>query len=213
MELKISVKIIIALILQYDQVHAGNFYSFVKRNVPLSGIIKTIPGVTRRVCVLKCRMSNKCGYSAMDTESDDCLHLSTLNIKGDEKTLIVNLFEETLTDLKVPGKWKFKTEHALFGSPYLLSTNLQGCKKKRNEEKKFTRSTTIKYKLLKYTQQIFSVRVNNNHCEQNNFCLFFTYILALDAKTFRQVKGACSVIPFKGHAPLNEGAFLSTIRW
>ena len=103
MEIKNLTRIIIAVILQCCDVHAGGFYSFVKRNVPLSGIIKTIPGVTRRVCVLKCRISNKCGYSAMDTESDDCLHLSTLNIKGDEKTLIVNLFEETLTDLKVQG--------------------------------------------------------------------------------------------------------------
>ena len=103
MEIKNLTRIIIAVILQCCDVHAGGFYSFVKRNVPLSGIIKTIPGVTRRVCVLKCRISKHCGFSAIDTESNDCIHLRTLNITGDEKVVTVNLLEETSTDRKVPG--------------------------------------------------------------------------------------------------------------
>ena len=36
-----------------------------------------------------------------------------------------------------------------------------------------------------------------------NFTWFLTLILGLDASTFRQVKGACSGIPFRAHAPLN----------
>ena len=36
-----------------------------------------------------------------------------------------------------------------------------------------------------------------------NFTWFFNLILGLDASTFRRVKGACSVIPFKGTCALD----------
>ena len=39
-----------------------------------------------------------------------------------------------------------------------------------------------------------------------NFTWFLTLILGLDALTFRQVKGACSVIPFKGACTVKQGA-------
>lgn len=103
MDLQTFVKIAVALFVQLHHISAEYFYSFVKRNVPLAGIIKIIPGVTKRVCVLKCRMSKNCGYLAIDTESKDCIHLRTLNITGGEKVVAVNLLKETSNDLKVKG--------------------------------------------------------------------------------------------------------------
>ena len=44
-----------------------------------------------------------------------------------------------------------------------------------------------------------------------NFTWFVTLILGLDASTFRWVKGACSVIPFKGACALKRGAPLSGV--
>ena len=39
-----------------------------------------------------------------------------------------------------------------------------------------------------------------------NFTWFVTLILGMDASNFRWVKGACSVIPFKGACVLKQGA-------
>ena len=44
-----------------------------------------------------------------------------------------------------------------------------------------------------------------------NFTWFVTLILGLDASTFQWVKGACSVIPFKGACALKRGAPLSGV--
>ena len=44
-----------------------------------------------------------------------------------------------------------------------------------------------------------------------DFTWFFTPILGLNASTFRRVKGACSVIPFKGACALKRGAPLSGV--
>ena len=43
------------------------------------------------------------------------------------------------------------------------------------------------------------------------FTWFVTLILTLDASTFRCVKGACSVIPFKGACTLKWGAHLNGV--
>ena len=46
-----------------------------------------------------------------------------------------------------------------------------------------------------------------------DFTWFVTLILELDASTFRWVKGACSVIPFKGACAIKLGAPLSAGIW
>ena len=84
-------------------VHAGGFYSMVETKVPLSGVVKTIVGVSHRVCVLKCRLSKKCEYSAIDLEKADCLHLNKINVSDGEQTVNVNLILEAKTNLKVSG--------------------------------------------------------------------------------------------------------------
>ena len=44
-----------------------------------------------------------------------------------------------------------------------------------------------------------------------DFTWFLNLILGLDASTFRQVKSACSVIPFKGACALKRGAPLTGV--
>ena len=44
-----------------------------------------------------------------------------------------------------------------------------------------------------------------------NFTWFFTFILELDASTFRRVKGRYGVIPFKDTCALKRGAPLSRV--
>ena len=97
----------IALLTYWKIIHAGNFYSIVETQVPLSGIIKTIPGVTKRVCMLKCRISKNCKYSAIDLDRADCLHLNKLSISNGERTLKVTLFQETSTERIYPGTYHF----------------------------------------------------------------------------------------------------------
>ena len=83
---------------------SGSFYTSVRTKVPFSGILKRFPGVTKRVCVQKCRLSDNCNHPAIALENDDCLHLDSLAISNKEVTIDVNLLEEISTDLKVPGK-------------------------------------------------------------------------------------------------------------
>ena len=103
MDLKTLVEISIVILFKFHIIQAGDFYSFVKTKVPLSGIVETIPGVTEVVCILKCRHSKNCAYSATHSETDDCLHLSTVSLEGNESVLTVNLLEKVSTTLKYQG--------------------------------------------------------------------------------------------------------------
>ena len=44
-----------------------------------------------------------------------------------------------------------------------------------------------------------------------NFTWFLTLILGLDASTFRRIKGACSVSPFKGAYAVGVGYFIRPV--
>ena len=61
------------------------------------------------------------------------------------------------------------------------------------------------------SQRKFSVLFRKICYEQSKFYLVWTLILGLDASTFRCVKGACSVIPFKGACTLKWGAHLNGV--
>ena len=82
--------------------YGGGFYSLVETKVPQSGIIKVISGVSKNVCVLKCRFSKDCTYSAIDVKSNDCLQLNKLNFFDGEDTLsvkLLGLYIFALTDI------------------------------------------------------------------------------------------------------------------
>ena len=102
-KMRLSLELSFILLTVFSVVNAGGFYSFVETEVPLSGILKIISGVTKRVCVLKCRISQKCVFSAIKLEKEDCLHLNKINFSNGEETIAVNLIMETKTDLKVSG--------------------------------------------------------------------------------------------------------------
>ena len=101
--MRLLVELPIVLLTTLSMVNAGGFYSFVETKVPLSGIVKTISGVTKRICLLKCRLSNNCNYSAIDLEKANCLHLNKIDNEDGEETVDVNLIMETKTNLKVSG--------------------------------------------------------------------------------------------------------------
>ena len=101
--MKLFFNYVLVLYIQFQDVSSGGFYSFIESKVPISGIVHTIPGVTRRVCVLKCRISEHCKYPAMDARGENCLHLNKLNTSGNDDTATVQLLEEISTNLKVPG--------------------------------------------------------------------------------------------------------------
>ena len=92
--------VIVALV--YVQVlQTGNFYTLVKTDVPLSNIIKTIPDVTRRICLQKCRLSKTCEYAAIDVKRNECLHLNNISIPNGQETVSLGLLQELPTDKKV----------------------------------------------------------------------------------------------------------------
>ena len=61
------------------------------------------------------------------------------------------------------------------------------------------------------SQRKFNVLFRKFAANKVNFTWFVTLILGLDASTFRWVKGACSVILFKGACALTRGAPLSGV--
>ena len=67
--------------------------------------------------------------------------------------------------------------------------------KKRMDEKYYTNIMSGDQTI---SQRKFNVLFRKFAANKVNFTWFVTLILGLDASTFRWVKGACSVIPFKG---------------
>ena len=72
-----------------------------------------------------------------------------------------------------------------------------------------TRSTI--QTLFQVTKAYQSENLGRFAANKVNFTWFVTLILGLDASTFQWVKGACSVIPFKGACALEWGAPLTGV--
>ena len=101
----------------------GAYYNLVKTKIPLSGIIKTLHDVKEMKCVLSCRRSKNCLYSAMHLQNENCLHLNTTDVSNGGDTLTVNVLERMSPGSHVTPKEKGGTSLSI-GCP-LIECNVE----------------------------------------------------------------------------------------
>ena len=102
--------LIIIVSFQLDLVTPGTYYNMVKTKIPLSGIIKTLQDVKEMKCVLSCRRSKNCLYSAIYLKNYRCLRLSTTDVSNGGDTLTVNVLERMSPNSRVTAD-RCKSRH------------------------------------------------------------------------------------------------------
>ena len=84
-----------ALLTQFSLLKA-NRYTEEVRSVLVSSIVKELSGVSKPVCVLRCRRSKECLNAAIQKKvsGNVCLHLKNSTDTTDKETTLVTVLEE-----------------------------------------------------------------------------------------------------------------------